>query len=128
MGFLDFLKTKPLQVQINEELSRYNLSKAKHYEVDVVGVTFNNDDGSNRKDIICTLKPGDVVLVLPYIFDDEPAMGVYTVNKKQIGKIPGYLYDELAQFNGKKTVGRVSKISGTGAGEYFTLIIDMYII
>ena len=58
-----------------------------HNSFRLAGVTYNNDDGSSRQEIIQTLKDGTIVGLKPYQFNNNLAIGVYTCEGKQIGNI-----------------------------------------
>ena len=53
----------------------------------IVGVTFRNDDGTLRQSNLAKVTEGDTLKILPYRYNGEPALGVYTVYDKMIGNI-----------------------------------------
>jgi len=53
----------------------------------IAGITFKNEDGSNRQDIVKKLSEGDTLLLKTYDYKGNKAIGVYTEDNKQIGNI-----------------------------------------
>lgn len=69
-----------------------NLFKKKepliyHNSYKIAGVTFKNEDGTKRQDILKSLKDNDVIGVKTYDYNGKTAIGVYTCDGKQIGNI-----------------------------------------
>jgi len=55
----------------------------------VVGVTFKNTNGSDRQEIIASLKVGDGLVVMPYKVEGHPeALGVFTEGGRMLGSLP----------------------------------------
>lgn len=61
----------------------------------VVGVTFNNDDGTSRQKNIANIKENDELKLIPYEYNPgEEALGVFH-NNKQIGNVNADLCYEI---------------------------------
>lgn len=58
-----------------------------HLSYKIAGVTFKNEDGTKRQDILKSLKNGDTVGLKTYEYEGKTAIGVYTCDGKQIGNI-----------------------------------------
>lgn len=71
----------------------FNIFKKKknpilcHNDYPIAGVSFSNDDGTSRQDIIKTLKDNDLLNIEVYKFNGEDAISVNTLDGKQIGNI-----------------------------------------
>jgi hypothetical protein len=62
----------------------------QNYLVNVVGVSYNNNDGSSRQTIISRCKPGETLVLIrePNNKFDPAAIKVTRRNRQQIGYIP----------------------------------------
>ena len=58
-----------------------------HNSYKIAGVTFKNEDGTKRQDLLKKLKDGDIVGLKTYEYNGKTAIGVYTCDGKQIGNI-----------------------------------------
>lgn len=66
----------------------------------VAGVSFRNEDGSSRQDIISKLHDDDVLHFVPYVYEDEPAYHIVTESGKCIGNVPkDYIQDVTDAIN-----------------------------
>lgn len=71
-------------------------SIVRDFNSKVVGVSFGNDDGTSRQEIIKTCKPGDDLILKPVPTTEYPdAIGVFTKQGKQLGHINAELAAEL---------------------------------
>lgn len=71
-------------------------SVVRDFNSKVVGVTFGNNDGTSRQEIIRTCKPGDKLILKPVPTTKYPdAIGVFTKSGKQLGHINAELATEL---------------------------------
>lgn len=78
----------------------------------VVGVTFDNDDGTNRQDILKTMRGGDDLEIEPYTFKGEPAAYVKW-HGKTLGNLSAELAAELSRkYAGDQITARVMEITG----------------
>ncbi len=71
----------------------------------VVGVTFNNEDGTSRQNYLKNVKQDDELKLIPYEYEHQAeALGVFH-NKKQIGNINADLcYELMAAINDNKEI------------------------
>ena len=105
--------------------------KEEVYEVDVVGESFNNDDGSSRQDIIKSYISKKSIIDLEfYLYEGEPACRVMIAGK-QIGHLPKTEAKKLFEHI-KRGGDAQAKVSHFGkskeSGLYgVTLKIDKYI-
>lgn len=85
----------------------------------VVGVTFRNDDGTNRQSILAHCHPGDEISLRYYEYHGSPAYGVQTENG-QIGNISQELAWDLGEYGDDVYVaGRILEVTGGYDGLYF---------
>lgn len=76
MGLLDILKPK-VKRQPRECRNNYHLA----------GVTFKNDDGTKRQELIKEMKDNDKVIFEKYIYEGKDAIRVLNEKKQCIGNI-----------------------------------------
>lgn len=88
--------------------------------VKLAGVTFKNDDGTERQQILRALKFHDApynteidVSIKEYQFDNERAYGVY-LNDTQIGNIPRHLIQFI--YDNFQRIESISSITAYGGG------------
>ena len=81
----------------------------------VVGVTFPNEDGSSRQEILSLCLSGEPVGLCEYTFNGKPAFSVITEHG-QIGNLSQALATDLA-YNYSDDVFIVAKISDITGGE-----------
>lgn len=94
----------------------------------VVGVTFNNDDGTNRQDILARCCVGDQVYFRHFVYRGSPAYSV-TADHGQIGNLPSDLAQTIDQcYDGCILYGTITKISGGADGFYYgcNILIDVF--
>lgn len=60
----------------------------KNITVRVVGVSFQNEDGTDRQEILSQLSIGEAMLLKYYEYDNEPAYAVTDAVGNQIGNLP----------------------------------------
>lgn len=85
----------------------------------VVGVTFRNDDGSNRQSILANCHAGDEILLRYFEFRGAPAYAVHT-QYGQIGNLSAELSAELDLYGDDiYVVGRILNITGGYQGLSF---------
>lgn len=66
------------------------------FHTKVVGVSFNNNDGTSRQDIIKSCKVGDDIIFKPVPTKEYPdAIGVFNAHGKQLGHLTAELASEL---------------------------------
>lgn len=98
----------------------------------VVGVTFDNDDGTNRQDILEKIKTGDKTISLkrdPHNAYDKNAIEVHS-NYGIVGFINADLAANLAaqMDSGKVVKATVEEITGGQGGYYYgcNILIEIY--
>ncbi len=71
----------------------------KEYKTYVAGVTFKNDDGSPRQEILSSCKSGDIVTLVPEPGNkfSKNAIKVCRADGKQIGYVPDYIAKSLCE-------------------------------
>ena len=85
----------------------------------VVGVSFDNDDGTSRQDILSRCTVGDQVYFRYYVYRGTPAYSV-TTDHGQIGNLPAELSHTIdQQYDGCTLYGTITKISGGEDGFYY---------
>lgn len=62
------------------------------YKTKIVGVTFKNDDGTNRQDIIESCTEGESLSLEHYYFKDEDAFKVTNVYGEVLGNLKKRTY------------------------------------
>ena len=80
----------------------------------VVGVTFNNEDGENRQDILSRMSGSEDITVEKYTYNGEPAAYVKW-GDKVIGNLSAELAGDLARKYPKaRYTAEILEISGGG--------------
>lgn len=80
----------------------------------LVGVTYNNEDGENRQDILSNMTGDEEVEVEKYIFNGEPAAYVKCGNKV-LGNLAAELAKDLAEkYPDARYTAEILEISGGG--------------
>lgn len=71
---------------------KYNNSNqntdTRSFSLKVAGVTFKNEDGTDRQKLISKLHIGEELKLLPYIYENRNAVYVKTLNDEVLGNIP----------------------------------------
>lgn len=67
------------------------------YKTKIVGVTFKNDDGTNRQDIIESCTEGESLSLEHYYFKDEDAFKVTNVYGEVLGNLKKELTERLTE-------------------------------
>lgn len=107
-----------------EVYARKNNFRCIHSKV--VGVTFNNEDGTSRQKNLNKVKPYDELELIPYEYQHrEEALGVFH-NKRQIGNINADLCYELMEIINKNK--RIFVIANPTGGNGKTLGCNITII
>ena len=94
----------------------------------VVGVTFRNDDGSNRQSVLALCHTGADILLRYYEYQGAPAYEVQT-EYGPIGNLPKELAWELGQYGDDIYVaGKILAVTGGDKGKYFgcNIILTIY--
>ena len=104
------------------------------YVTNVAGVTFKNEDGSERQVIISRCHPGEELDLVrdPENEFDSGAVKVTRLNGDQIGFIPAHMTRDgdphgLAEKidSGTKYLCRVAEITGGGADRHYGITIEI---
>lgn len=94
------------------------LTVIRDFHTKVVGVTFNNDDGSSRQAIIKACKPGDDIIFKPVPTAEYPdAIGVFNKRGQQLGHLSQGVAAEIKNEYGYNPMS-VTVSNVTGGGEY----------
>lgn len=95
-------------------------SIVRDFNSKVVGVTFGNDDGTSRQEIIKACNPGDDLILKPVPTTEYPdAIGVFTKSGKQLGHINAELAAELkSDYPNNPMSVTVNNITGGGDKTY----------
>ena len=115
------LEEQSAQIRLQREqetLERFRRGASKMMAVKVVGVTFANDDGTERQSILEELDelPGYMVEVElePYTYRGEPAVRVLA-DGRQIGNVPKELAAEISErFDSIAEIGDFEVVGGDG--------------
>ena len=93
------------------------LKVARDFYSKVVGVTFGNEDGTSRQEIIRSCKEGDDLILKPVPTKEYPeAIGVFTNSGKQLGHITAELARELKDKYSSNLM-KVTVAGVTGGGD-----------
>ena len=80
----------------NANIDVNKLVVERDFHTKVVGVTFNNDDGTSRQAIIESCKPGEDIILKPVPTKEYPdAIGVFNKKGQQLGHIGSELASEI---------------------------------
>lgn len=85
----------------------------KHTKTKVVGVSFRNEDGSSRQEIVSNLYEGENVSLEYYEYKNEPAYAVIDSQGDQIGNLSKELaFDIYNKYDGCYFDAFVLRITG----------------
>ena len=76
----------------------------KIIETYIAGCSFDNQDGSCRREILSNLKLDSELILENYFFENEKAVRILTINNQCIGNIPKDLSEEIFDFNEKDKI------------------------
>lgn len=77
------------------------------FSIGVAGVTFNNEDGTNRQKIIKNLHINQELKLVPYLFENKEAIYVKTLDNKIVGNIP---HEHIKQITNKLSNNLINKV------------------
>lgn len=111
-----FVSSAPASVRMDMQF--YDVVSDFHTKV--VGVTFKNDDGTNRQKIISGCVPGQDIIFRPTPTKKYPeAIGVFTTKGKQLGNVNAELASDLIhKYPNNKMKVTISDITGGGDKNY----------
>lgn len=92
----------------------------RDFHTKVVGVTFNNDDGTSRQAIIERCKPGEDIIIKPVPTKEYPdAIGVFNKRGEQLGHLGAELASEIKTKWGYNPMSiTISSLTGGGDKVY----------
>lgn len=76
------------------------------WDINAVGVTFKNDDGSDRQKLISKLKPGEPILFSTYTYNNKPAVYILNSNRQILGNVPA---ENAVEITNKLSDNRIQK-------------------
>lgn len=136
-GFLDWLTGTPqsrptesknrksdktIYIDTEEELIEFLESHelVKDFHTKVVGVTYNNDDGSSRQKILSMCRDGESVVLRSFKYQGAPAIAVLT-DHGQIGFLSASLVADIDAMFGKDIIfcATISSMTGGENGLYY---------
>lgn len=96
------------------------LSVIRDFNTKVVGVTFGNDDGSSRQEIIKNSKAGEDIIFKPVPTADYPdAIGVFNKRGQQLGHLNAELAAEMKnKYTNNPMSVTINNITGGGDKNY----------
>lgn len=96
------------------------LTVIEDFHTKVVGVTFNNDDGTSRQNIIKNCKAGEDIIFKPVPTNEYPdAIGVFNKKGQQLGHLSQGVAAEIKNKYGYNPMSvTVSNITGGGDLSY----------
>ncbi len=105
----------------------------KTYHTKVVGVSYENDDGSSRQEYIEYAYNGESLMFSPFEYDGKPAYAVYLGNGNQIGNLSASLAGDIYDFiesHEKELImyGEISEITGGDDGMKYGCNITIYLL
>jgi hypothetical protein len=115
-------------------IGKTSAKMTRTYIMSVAGVSYNNDDGSNRQTIISRCRPGEQLMLIrePENTFDPGAVKVVRTNGWQLGYLPAHMTRDgdpsgLAhQIDaGVKFRCRIADITGGGPGMRYGVEIDI---
>lgn len=71
------------------------ITNSEEYKTKIVGVTFKNEDGTSRQEIIESCSEGDVLSLEHYYYKDEDAFKVTNVYGEALGNLKKELTEKL---------------------------------
>ena len=76
----------------------------KIIETYIAGCSFDNQDGSCRREILSNLKLDSELILENYFFENEKAVRILTINNQCIGNIPKEFAKQIFDFNEKEKI------------------------
>ena len=100
-------------------------AEPRTFEFKVAGVSFSNEDGTERQDIIRKVKDGGParLTLKQYTYNGHPAVGVY-VNDQQIGNVPADLSEDVLKAWSDDYEAR-TKVLGSGKEAPFGFLVNV---
>lgn len=131
VGVVFFIKTSrpshaPTSYHSREFLSSH--TEIREIRTKVAGVSFNNENGSSRQELLSLCEAGQAIELIPFRYKGDPAYRVIT----QYGQIGNLRADDAALlddiYRGCVIVGTISKVTGGANGQYYgcNIILKIY--
>ncbi|MBZ4644666.1 MAG: hypothetical protein JG777_155 [Clostridia bacterium] len=106
----------------------FNPKSVYHIATKIVGVTFQNEDGSSRQNLVTNLISNEVLQLVRSTFNGEPAIAVCNKSGKKLGHLKKELVNELiSKYGERKMTAFVSEVTGRQYGKTLGCNIDIYI-
>lgn len=104
----------------------------RNFSLKVAGVTFKNNDGTDRQKIISKLYVGEELKLSPYKHEGKNAVYVMTLNNKIAGNIPAENTTEICnKINSNKiekiTVKEVDNFINENNKNIYYLIVNIFV-
>lgn len=104
----------------------------RSFSLKVAGVTFKNNDGTDRQKIISKLYVGEELKLFPYKHEGKNAVYVMTLNNKIVGNIPAENTTEICnKINSNKiekiTVKEVDNFINENNKNIYYLIVNIFV-
>lgn len=104
----------------------------RSFSLKVAGVTFKNNDGTDRQKIISKLYVGEELKLFPYKHEGQNAVYVMTLNNKIAGNIPAENTTEICnKINSNKiekiTVKEVDNFINENNKNIYYLIVNIFV-
>lgn len=98
----------------------------KNVSVRVVGVSFTNDDGTSRQEILSGLSVGEAMLLKYFEYEGKPAYAVTTALGEQIGNLPQDLSSDIYErYRDNYMTAQIDSITGGDDGLKYGCVIDI---
>ena len=76
------------------------------WDINAVGVTFSNDDGTDRQKLISKMKIGETILFSTYTYNGKPAVYILNSRHQIVGNVPA---EDAAEITNKLKDNRIQK-------------------
>lgn len=129
---IDKIRKDSVTVSSQDDLSQFALrhSMVEELRTKVVGVTYQNEDGTSRQPILARCHAWDPVYLRFYRFHGEPAFAVVT-DYGQIGCLSAKLAARLYASYGERAIyaAKITSVTGGDNGLYYgcNLLIQVYL-
>ena len=105
----------------------------KTYHTKVVGVSFNNENGTSRQGYLENSYPGEILAFKDFDYYGDPAYAVYTKHSEEIGRIQKDLAADIHSFiesHEKELImyGEITEITGGDDGMKYGCNIVVYLL
>lgn len=99
-----------------------------NYETKIVGVTFDNDDGTNRQEILSKTHEDDLIYVEYFDYQGSPAYSVVNSDDECLGNLPAELSAEIFEKHPDSRIhAHIKKILGGHDGLNYGCLIEVFL-